>query len=167
MKHMFMDCTQSADWERGISGTISGIVREAQDLAGMTGDSVEIYHEDGVIVHLVTPPATVTVINKTPHPVHIVDKDGTIIHTYPAVADPIRLAVTTEDRGVLSDGTPLAATVFGEPVGLPTYRSDTMIIVSQIVQSACADRADLLIPADVQRDADGNIIGCRALGVRP
>jgi hypothetical protein len=37
-------------------------------------------------------------------------------------------------------------------------------IVSQLVKSALPSRNDLLVPAEVVRDASGNIIGCRSLG---
>lgn len=37
-------------------------------------------------------------------------------------------------------------------------------IVSQLVKSALPDREDLLVPAEVVRDEQGHIIGCRSLG---
>jgi hypothetical protein len=38
-------------------------------------------------------------------------------------------------------------------------------IVSQLIKSAFPDRHDLLVPAEVVRDSDGNIIGCKSLGI--
>lgn len=32
------------------------------------------------------------------------------------------------------------------------------------VKNACPVRKDLLVPAEVVRDADGNIVGCKSLG---
>ena len=37
-------------------------------------------------------------------------------------------------------------------------------IVSQLVKNALPDRTDLLVPAEVVRDGNGNIIGCKSLG---
>lgn len=45
-------------------------------------------------------------------------------------------------------------------VGIETY-----YIVSQIVKSALPTRKDLLVPAEVVRDENGNIVGCKSLGL--
>jgi hypothetical protein len=105
-----------------------------------------------------------TVINKTPHPVYVVDGEGKVIRTYEKDATPIRLASKTVSAGALPDGTPLTATEFGEPEGLPAYQEGTWYIVSQIVKSALPDRTDLLVPAEVVRDSAGQIVGCKSLG---
>ena len=59
------------------------------------------------------------VINKTPHAVHIVGADNSIVHTYPKAESLIRLSVSTRPAEPLPDGTPTSITVFGEPEGLP------------------------------------------------
>ena len=41
----------------------------------------------------------------------------------------------------------------------------TYYIVSQLIKSALPKRVDLLVPAEVVRDDNGNIIGCRSLGI--
>jgi hypothetical protein len=46
-----------------------------------------------------------------------------------------------------------------------TFEIKTYYIVSQLVKSALPNRCDLLVPAEVQRDEKGNIIGCRSLGI--
>ena len=104
------------------------------------------------------------VVNMTPHPVHIVSPDGALIRVYPPSGDMIRLKSETVPDGALPDGTPITKTVFGAPIGLPDESEDTVYIVSQIVKNACIERSDLLVPAEVLRDADGNIVGCRSLG---
>ncbi len=71
-----------------------------------------------------------------------------------------RLAVATVPQRPI-DGIPTSVTVFGEPIGLPKQADGTYYIVSQMVKSACPERDDLLVPADVVRDDNGNIIGCR------
>ena len=101
---------------------------------------------------------TMAIINMTPHPVNIVDG-----MTIPASGQQIRLAVTTRP-GLPIDGVPTSTTVFGDPVGLPDYQNETFYIVSQLVKSACPGRTDLLVPAEVVRDEQGRIIGCRSLG---
>jgi hypothetical protein len=103
-----------------------------------------------------------TIHNYTPHPVHIVGEDGQVAVTMPSTGI-IRLKATTvADEPI--DGIPTSRTVFGEPEGLPSYEQNTYYIVSQLVKSALPQRTDLLVPAEVVRDAEGNIIGCKSLG---
>ena len=126
------------------------------------------------------------IINKTPHPVNIVDGP-----TFPACPkdELIRLrSETVADAPI--DGVPTSRTIFGEPEGLPEPSWECPVcggvgphvnfngvtpcceagpvgvffIISQIIKSACPDRDDLLVPAEVVRDSAGNIIGCRSLG---
>lgn len=106
------------------------------------------------------------VINKTPHPIHILEK-GTkrIVNSYPKTDGMIRLKMETKTMGMLADGTPLTKTVFGDPEGLPEYKEGTFYIVSQLVKTALPERQDLLVPAEVVRDQQGNIIGCISLGI--
>jgi hypothetical protein len=104
------------------------------------------------------------IINATPHPVHIVAGDS-VVKTIPPSGVVIRLKATTVDSGVRVDGVPITKTVFGQPEGLPTYEAGTYYIVSQLVKTALPDRADLLVPAEVVRDTNGNIVGCRSLGM--
>ncbi|MCK9597609.1 MAG: hypothetical protein M0R06_01135 [Sphaerochaeta sp.] len=75
----------------------------------------------------------------------------------------IRLEMETEPRRPI-DGIPTSVIKFGEPIGLPEQADGVYYIVSQIVKSACPERTDLLVPTDVMRDTNGNIVGCRALG---
>lgn len=102
------------------------------------------------------------VVNCTPHPVTIVE-NGVVARTIPASGEVARLSVSTEPAGVVL-GIPITRTVFGEPVGLPEPRQGTCYIVSQLVKNALLERGDLVVPAEVVRDAAGNIVGCRSLG---
>lgn len=104
------------------------------------------------------------IINKTPHPVNIVSQDGTIARVYERDATPIRLKQTVVHDAPLPDGTPTTRTVYGEPEGLPPFVEGTFYIVSQLVKNALPHRSDLLVPAEVVRDSEGNIIGCFSLG---
>ncbi len=104
------------------------------------------------------------IINMTPHPIQILgESNNRQIREIPASGKTIRLASKTVSTGNL-DGIPVSRTIFGDPVGLPEEEAGTYYIVSQLVISACRDRGDLLVPADVVRDDDGRIIGCRSLG---
>lgn len=100
--------------------------------------------------------------NYTPHPVTICDSNGTVTQTIPSTGL-IRLKATTVADEPIA-GIPTSRTVFGEPEGLPAYEEGTYYIVSQIVKTALPERADLLVPAEVVRDSEGNIIGCKSLG---
>ena len=82
----------------------------------------------------------------------------------PASGNVIRLAAETVNVGN-HDGIPLTETIFGSPTGLPAQAPGTLLIVSQLVKSALPERTDLVVPAEVVRDAAGNIIGCKSLGL--
>ena len=104
------------------------------------------------------------IINCTPHPVTIVNAEGSILRIIESNGNPIRLAASTVPAGEF-DGVPLSRTEFGEPVNLPEPEEGTLFIVSQIVKNALTERADLVVPADVLRDEKGQIIGCKSLGL--
>lgn len=101
--------------------------------------------------------------NLTPHPIHLVGEDGQVVRTFGSDGL-VRLKATTVDAGFTVDDCKITRTVFGEPEGLPEYRLGQFYIVSQLVKSALPNREDLLVPAEVVRDANGNIIGCKSLG---
>lgn len=121
-----------------------------------------------------------TIINLTPHQITLLDSENNIQKIIPASGRIARLSVKTEKAFMLDD-VQVTKTVFGEPVDLPEeedtiyddpdmdcyemYGNNTYYIVSQIIKSRFPERGDLLVPAEMQRDADGNIIGCRSLGI--
>lgn len=125
--------------------------------------------------------------NFTPHPVTILDEENKIIRTIES-SGLVRLKTSTVSAGNV-DGIPISKTVFGDPEGLPDEffwamqtqneqtgeieedienpqygKPTTYYIVSQLVKNALPHRADLLVPAEVQRDETGRVIGCRSLG---
>lgn len=106
-----------------------------------------------------------SLVNMTPHPINIVDAENQIVKVIPASGNLIRLSASTVDAGLTVDDIPVSKTVFGNPEGLPEYQLGTFYIVSQLVKSALPSREDLLVPAEVVRDTQGNIIGCRSLGI--
>jgi hypothetical protein len=111
-----------------------------------------------------------TLINLTPHPIHLCDDDGVFL-TLPPEPTPARC----EERdaataGVIDDRAParpitVYAVVFGETRGLPPPAPGTYFIVSRLLAEANADRDDLLIPHQMVRDAEGKVVGCRAFSV--
>ena len=52
---------------------------------------------------------------------------------------------------------------FGEVENLPPQEDGVMVIVSALAADAAKDRNDLLVPGELVRDNDGNIIGCKSL----
>lgn len=106
-----------------------------------------------------------SLINMTPHAVNICDAEGVIVKVIPASGNLIRLAQFTVPQNYTIDDVPVTKSTYSEPNGLPEYELGTFYIVSQLVKSACPDREDLLVPAEMVRDKEGNIIGCRSLGI--
>lgn len=107
------------------------------------------------------------ILNCTPHPITMCDAEGNVFHTFPKGEIVPRLSVKTVQAERISDNgvmIPTTVTVFGAPEGLPEEEPDTFFIVSQLLKAACPDRLDLLVPAEVVRDSQGNIIGCKSLG---
>jgi hypothetical protein len=108
---------------------------------------------------------TQQLINMTPHPINIVDVDKNNLMTIPISGSQIRLSTTTVDTGIRVNGIAVTSTKFGQPVGLPELSEGVFYIVSAIVKSALPNRKDLLVPAEMQRNDSGNIIGCLSLGL--
>lgn len=94
-----------------------------------------------------------TFINLTPHVVVL--NDGT---TFPPSGAVARVSATYSDFS--PDG--IAEVRFGEPVGLPAPKEDTLFIVSGLLKQACPTRTDLVSPATghpaCRRDAEGRIV---------
>lgn len=106
-----------------------------------------------------------TIINRTPHPITVLSRDGKVLKIIESDGlPPIRLKSETLPVGEI-DGICVTKTTFGEPENLPKETDDIFYIVSQLVKSACPHRKDLLVPAEVIRNRDGNIIGCMSFGV--
>jgi hypothetical protein len=120
------------------------------------------------------------IYNMTPHPITIVGEDNNVIKIIPCSGWELRLTTETKQVDVL-DGIPITITVYGRTqcikgksfngqtdpwanVNLSTDR----FIVSQLIKSAFGNSPlydCLLVPAEMLRDENGQIIGCRSLGV--
>lgn len=107
-----------------------------------------------------------SLINLTPHPIHICGSDGNVIRTIQPEKVPARVASKTIQAAPV-DGIPVTITEFGSVEGLPEPAADVVYIVSMLVQQALPERTDLLRPdtgpANVVRDAEGKIVGVKAL----
>ena len=102
--------------------------------------------------------------NFTPHNVVIVMNESTKI-----VIPSDGIARVTETKTVTPsidvDGVIIETfkADFGEVENLPPQEDGVMVIVSAMAASAAKDRNDLLVPGELVRDNDGNIIGCKSL----
>lgn len=105
---------------------------------------------------------TARIINLTPHAVNICNTSGEVVQTFNPEGL-VRLKAITLAAGEIA-GITITKTQFGQPEGLPGFMVGRYYIVSQLVKSALPQRTDLLVPAEVVRDSDGIIIGCKSLG---
>jgi len=93
--------------------------------------------------------------------VHIVFPSGAT-QTFHTCGKVPRVSEKIEYIGFVN-GIPIVRRVLGNVQDLPEKKEDTYLIVSQLVADACLGRDDLLVPADLVRDEQGRVIGCRAL----
>lgn len=100
--------------------------------------------------------------NLTPHSIVVILSNDIryVITPSDSVA---RCSSSTEVIGEVN-GVPLTRTIYGEVVGLPQPKENTIYIVSTLVAQACPDRDDLFIPNEIVRDTNGKIIGCKSFG---
>lgn len=100
--------------------------------------------------------------NLTPHSIVVILSDDIryVITPSDSVA---RCSSSTEVIGEVN-GVPLTRTIYGEVVGLPQQKENTIYIVSTLVAQACPDRDDLFIPNEIVRDTNGKVIGCKSFG---
>ena len=91
-------------------------------------------------------------VNLTPHAIAL--NDGRVFPASGAVA-----RVSVGFSAIVDD---VAVQVYGAVQGLPDAQPDTRYIVSAMVLSACADRADVVAPAtghaDTVRNDKGHIV---------
>jgi hypothetical protein len=107
---------------------------------------------------------TQVIINKTPHAVYILGDDRTILRVFPKSNGMIRVPEINEDIGFI-EGVPISCTTWGKTSDVPGPQRGTYYIVSQLVRNALPDRPDLLVPKQVVRDENGNILGCKRLDI--
>lgn len=106
-------------------------------------------------------------VNLTPHAINILVGDATV--TVPPSGQVARCAVTRRQVGTVEvDGhtVPVFRSAFGAVEGLPAPEAGVGFIVSALVASAVPERGDVYGVDDAVRNAEGQVIGCRALSVR-
>ena len=106
-------------------------------------------------------------VNLTPHTVVLHLADGTT-ETIPPSGTVARVSQVATRVGTVA-GVPVVTTRPGPVTGLPAFDYDdgAGYIVSALVRLALPERIDLFSPADLVRDAAGNVVGCRALEGNP
>jgi len=105
-----------------------------------------------------------TLVNLTPHDVILVRNEARLV--VPPSGSVARAATTRQEVTILDiDGftVPVNRVSYGQVENLPEPTEGTYYIVSAIVAQAAPERQDLLVPDDTIRDAQGRIIGARAL----
>ena len=102
-------------------------------------------------------------INLTPHPINLpagtIQPSGQVARV--SVSHGFSRHVDAEGLGSVKLDLP----TYGDVENLPGPKSETMFIVSGMVQAACPDRDDLLVPAELVRDDQGRIVGANALAL--
>ena len=106
--------------------------------------------------------------NLTPHPLVLLPEGGEPIVLAPDPAGPARVSTTSVPViGAPEAPVPVVMTAWGAISGVPPYEPGTILIVSRIVREAIvaqrATRPDVMVPHDLVRDAEGRVIGARAL----
>lgn len=108
--------------------------------------------------------------NFTPHPVNVKTHDGNWISIPPDDAGPARIRyrsmevtqIEVTDPECGTHFVPLVTQQLASIIGLPVERQGDLLIVSRTVAAEADYRQDLVVPADLVRDANGRIVGCHA-----
>jgi len=100
----------------------------------------------------------IRIYNTTPHPIKIVNKDMEVVLEIPKATDPLRMIEDSYFCGIIGEY-PLFKKSF-IAVDLPIKEENTYYIVSLPI-AQIFQRDDLLVPHDLVRDDNGNVIGCK------
>lgn len=100
--------------------------------------------------------------NCTPHPINLLDSDGNQVLTLPKGEIIPRLSTNTKEVDVI-EGVTITETIFGDVQDLPDAQDGVLLIVSRLVLTACPNRTDLVVPNELVRNDEGQIIGCKSL----
>lgn len=107
------------------------------------------------------------ILNLTPHEVCFVgaaDDGGDIVIPPSGVVARVGQKSRPFGRVYLSNGDiPVVLSEYGQVTGLPDNDGETSFVVSAMVRLAVPNRWDVYSPADFVRDANGEIVGCKAL----
>jgi hypothetical protein len=106
-------------------------------------------------------------LNYTPHSIHLHAGPG--VQTVESLGEARAAEISTLESEIPTDPfgdggmcvhVPIAHKRYGDVTGLPAPRPDHLYIVSTLIQQACPERADLVSPDGVIRDASGRVTGC-------
>lgn len=107
------------------------------------------------------------IVNLTPHSLHVVADDKTVIEIPPS-GKVARVSVTRELDHVIddTDGRRISVykTRYGRLEGLPRRKAGVVYIVSALVK-ARTRRDDVLAVGELIRDEQGRVIGCNGLSI--
>lgn len=106
-------------------------------------------------------------INLTPHALKVFAADGKTLVKEILASGTVPRCQQVNTLLKEEEGVGFYATSYGEVVGLPEPKKDTLLIVSFMVRQALPERKDLLSPGDLVRDESGQIIGCKGFFVNP
>ena len=101
-------------------------------------------------------------VNCTPHPINLLDSENKLVMKLPKGDVVPRLTQTTKVEGEIH-GVTITSTQFGATQDLPDSIEGVLYIVSRLVLQANPSRNDLVVPNELVRDAEGNILGCKSL----
>ena len=105
-----------------------------------------------------------TIVNLTPHPIRVLDEDGTLVREIPTSGTMARLDTQRTPADEL-DGLPVTDITYGATDGMPAPTPGVWHLVSLATALALVgQRDDLLVIDQEVRNETGTIIGCRCLG---
>lgn len=102
-----------------------------------------------------------TVINLTPHDVHVRKNTGEMV-TFPRSGTVARCTELVVTDGAI-DGFNIYHKEYGDVIDLPDEQPDTLYIVSYMILQQLPNRYDLFAPGLLIRDENGVVIGCDGL----
>ncbi len=98
-------------------------------------------------------------LNMTSHIINVVGNNDAVASFKPS-GEVARVAVELQEVDVV-DGVSVFVQEVGEVFSLPSSSDNTVFIVSTMVRLACPDRKDLMSPASLILNGDGQPVGCR------
>ena len=99
--------------------------------------------------------------NLTPHMLNIIAADGTVVNIEPSGVVP-RVSSSQEIVEEIN-GISIFHEVFGDVIDLPQPEEGVVLVVSRLVASAVKGRNDILVPGNLLRNEQGQVIGANGL----
>lgn len=156
-----------AELLRVSAATIQRMIASGRLPVVRIGGSVRITQE--TVDRLLTPPSSkeekVKIVNCTPHALHLITSpDGETLTIPPSGFVPRVAQQAHAVDGYEQLPVPVVRMSYGAGDPLPDEQRGHYYVVSALyAQSFSPPRRDVLVPADMVRDGEGRIIGCRSL----